>query len=541
MKRSTGSLGFPGGVVTGILAACLGLAPGGPLPAHASGPTAPSAVATALVTAVAATISLTGAMGAPGAASLPPLGSCGDCHTDQVTTYQVSVHGRQGLTCTDCHGGDPTVEDPDEAMSPGKKFVGKPDRRQVPSFCGRCHADPGGMSGTEAPAGRNSPHPRPFPEGEGVKGGGPFDQYQNSVHGKRVLVDGDVTAAVCTDCHGGHDALPVEDPRSSAFRANVPATCDRCHGDDLKMNVYALPTDQLKKWRHSFHGLAVLQKKDLSAAICTDCHGIHDIADPREAHSRVHPLNVVKTCARCHGDEKLMKEHGLSASAPSDYTQGVHGKALLEHARTAAPNCTGCHGHHSALPPAVKEISMACGRCHVRSEESYNRSPHKQVQSFRGCLECHGNHRIARPDPQLFVSACKRCHAEGTPALDRGKRLAAAVETASEKIGAAARELSGATGYGFSLGKLQAILDEGRQAEIEVVPALHSLDPSEGERLLARADEVDRAVRTGVESIRTRILLRSLSLGMVLLGILAAVLVFKLKLARLTREDELQG
>ncbi len=315
------------------------------------------------------------------------LGTCADCHDAQAAALPRSIHGRAGVTCVGCHGGDATSDDQEQAMSPARGFLGKVGRRDVPPFCARCHSDEKRMAGTGLPTDQ-------------------FSQYRASFHGKKVLGEGDTAAAVCTDCHGSHDVLPVKDPRSPANRVNIPATCDKCHGDDVKMNVYAIPTDQYKKWRTSFHGRAVLEKKDLTAAVCTDCHGKHDIVNPQDSRSRVHPVNIVTTCGRCHGNAELMGKHGLPNSIPKEYAEGVHGVALLKHGMTAAPNCTSCHGNHGALPPAVKNVAMVCGRCHTRSEEYYLKSPHSSVKAFKGCIECHGNHRIAKPGPYLFAVAC---------------------------------------------------------------------------------------------------------------------------------------
>lgn len=445
---------------------------------------------------------------------LAGMGSCASCHAEAATVLRKSAHGKGGIGCVDCHGGDNTVEIEEEAHATVRGFVGKPARRDIPAFCAKCHADPRRMA----------------------SGGLPTDQYEHyrgSFHGKKVLAEGDTTAAVCTDCHGTHDILAGRDPASRTHRANLSATCDRCHGDDAKMNVYSIPTDQLKKWKQSFHGRAVLEKGDLSAAVCTDCHGKHDIVHPEDPLSRVHHLSVVKTCAKCHGDSELMKRHNLSANAPKDYMEGVHGIALLKRGITAAPDCTDCHGTHGALPPGVKNVAMVCGRCHARSEEFYNRSPHRQAKSFRGCIECHGNHRIADPGAHLFTSACERCHPKDSPALKRGETLRAAFDRAVLTLERAGKEVREASGYGFSLEKLEAVVEEGRQARIEVVPALHTLDLREAEHFGKKAEEILTIVQQGVREIRTRVLLRTASLAMVLVLILGVVVVFKIKLDRL--------
>jgi hypothetical protein len=52
--------------------------------------------------------------------------------------------------------------------------------------------------------------------------------YFDTYHGK-VSRLGYTKTAKCYDCHGAHDILPVADPKSRLSRANVVATCQRCH------------------------------------------------------------------------------------------------------------------------------------------------------------------------------------------------------------------------------------------------------------------------------------------------------------------------
>jgi len=52
--------------------------------------------------------------------------------------------------------------------------------------------------------------------------------YFDSYHGL-ASEGGSVVAANCSSCHGVHDILPSSDPRSSINRANLDATCGKCH------------------------------------------------------------------------------------------------------------------------------------------------------------------------------------------------------------------------------------------------------------------------------------------------------------------------
>jgi hypothetical protein len=54
--------------------------------------------------------------------------------------------------------------------------------------------------------------------------------YFDTYHGK-VSRLGYTKTAKCYDCHGAHDIQKVSDPRSHLSRANVVATCQKCHAD----------------------------------------------------------------------------------------------------------------------------------------------------------------------------------------------------------------------------------------------------------------------------------------------------------------------
>ena len=52
--------------------------------------------------------------------------------------------------------------------------------------------------------------------------------YLDSYHGL-ATEGGSVVAANCSSCHGVHDILPSSDPRSTINKANLDATCGKCH------------------------------------------------------------------------------------------------------------------------------------------------------------------------------------------------------------------------------------------------------------------------------------------------------------------------
>jgi nitrate/TMAO reductase-like tetraheme cytochrome c subunit len=84
---------------------------------------------------------------APQASSpaLPAEANCVKCHAQStgraeevVRLHSSSAHGRVGVSCDGCHGGDTTQTDKVKAHS--LNFTGKPDRSATLTMCGACHA-----------------------------------------------------------------------------------------------------------------------------------------------------------------------------------------------------------------------------------------------------------------------------------------------------------------------------------------------------------------------------------------------------------------
>ena len=72
--------------------------------------------------------------------------SCIECHQGledkllaPVEAFKLDVHQKFGLSCKDCHGGNPSAEDINLAKD--KTFKGVPSRKQVPAFCASCHSN----------------------------------------------------------------------------------------------------------------------------------------------------------------------------------------------------------------------------------------------------------------------------------------------------------------------------------------------------------------------------------------------------------------
>src|SRR5262245_28326434 len=67
--------------------------------------------------------------------------TCIECHEDLLLQAGPDVHRDAGLSCVDCHGGNPAMEDPEQSMDRAAGFVGKPKALEVANLCAKCHAD----------------------------------------------------------------------------------------------------------------------------------------------------------------------------------------------------------------------------------------------------------------------------------------------------------------------------------------------------------------------------------------------------------------
>jgi hypothetical protein len=261
---------------------------------------------------------------------------CVRCHEEigedlgpQPVEWRVSVHAKVGVSCHDCHGGNPSTDDMLEAKKAEAGYLGKPkSRAEIGPACARCHSDIEYM--------------RRFDPSIRVD---QYAEYLTSRHGKALHQEGSAAAATCVDCHGGHAIRSVTDPQSTIHATRVAETCGRCHSDPAKLGKPEIPTDVVEKWRESIHG-AKLAAGDLSAPTCNDCHGNHGAVPPGTA-------DVVHVCGRCHSTQE---EH---------FQAGTH-RAHFE--RLEKPACVTCHGNHLIAPATDALLAHAppgvCGKCH---------------------------------------------------------------------------------------------------------------------------------------------------------------------------------
>jgi predicted CXXCH cytochrome family protein len=191
---------------------------------------------------------------------------CKDCHSANYEKTLDSIHARaaeQGNVnapiCTDCHGAH-DVKKPDSPRS------------LISTTCGQCHTNI-------------------------------YAEYKDSVHGGALIQEDNPDVPVCTDCHGVHN---IHDPRTEQFRIAQPDLCAGCHANAELMSKYNLPANVYNLYRLSWHGVDVSVYKARwptiwhDSAVCSDCHGVHNIRKTEDPASMVSSQNLLGTCQKCH-------------------------------------------------------------------------------------------------------------------------------------------------------------------------------------------------------------------------------------------------
>ena len=328
--------------------------------------------------------------------------SCHGTEAECVDSFKInednlssSVHS--SLKCTECH-----------RILPGEKESEIPHKKDLPDVncTAQCHRETKKDETDTGPL-----------------------LYPDSVHGKAYLERGVQEVAKCWDCHTKHNIKTASDTESTINRKNIPVTCSICHEDMqvvIKFNIHC--EAPYREYLQSVHGKALLKEGTSSyAAVCTDCHGVHDIKGVGEPHLMA---KRPETCAKCHD------------LVFNDYKESIHGREALK-GNVDVPFCVDCHGEHNIVshlaeeaPTSSKNIPDTCSTCHARPEimskygipedrtETFIESMHGIAVGYgyeaaANCSSCHGIHDIrpasdplSKVNPANLAKTCGQtdCH-----------------------------------------------------------------------------------------------------------------------------------
>jgi cytochrome c551/c552/cytochrome b subunit of formate dehydrogenase len=251
--------------------------------------------------------------------------------------FESSVHGKR--QCVECHKDITEIPHPKVAQ------------RKV--SCVQCH------EALWASAQKENKTPENARLGVVVE---QINKYMHSVHARPNRDDQSRTNATCYNCHEPHYVYPKGSAARTEWRLSIPDACGKCHAK------------QREAYATSVHGKEVLEKRNLAAAVCSDCHTTHDIDTPEAAPIR---LAITRNCGTCHVENLRT------------YTETYHGQVnTLGYAHTA--KCFDCHGSH-----AVQRVSnpastvhpdnrlATCQKCHTGATAGFvTFEPHATSHDF---------------------------------------------------------------------------------------------------------------------------------------------------------------
>jgi hypothetical protein len=349
----------------------------------------------------------------------------------------------------------------------------------------------------------------------------------------------------CVSCHGGNDrSLEQAVAHGSGFRGrpkrvDEPKLCASCHADQERMRPYNLPVDQYAIYQTSGHGRRLAQG-DTRVAVCSDCHGAHDILPPSDPASRVFRINLPKTCLSCHGDTTRPARAGRRADDSRTYLASVHAHELLDRGNPRAPTCVNCHGVHGAAPPGAGDVDKVCGHCHTAERRYFAAGPHLAGMVKAGlphCVSCHGNHAIQATQPERLASACEQCHGQGSTQAALGGRLWTEYQAASSQIEKAAALVATAEAIPIQTEDYRARLEEARTYLREALPAAHAVHEETVAGLTARARGVGAEVASEIYGKLGNLQARKVGLVVFWFYLALTVVILRRLQSRATRKD----
>ncbi len=304
-----------------------------------------------------------------------------------------------------------------------------------------------------------------------------WEEMKDSVHSQQQIT--------CHRCHGGDPTKADQDaakaPETGYIgvpeKKQIMQICGGCHADVEVMNFYGIRTDQLAQYKTSQHGKSLLEGNS-RVAVCSDCHGYHDVLSVSDPNSTVYALNLPKTCNKCHGNEKIMNHYDLPTDIFEKYKNSVHGRALFEKKDTGVANCASCHGSHGAVPPGVKDIGATCGKCHVNEKNNFLESVHAKVVEqgkFSECVSCHSNHEVAPANVAMYDHVCAQCHQPQSPAFQVGQRIHDLLQRSENELSETTMIVKQAAIEGIFVEEEEGLLEEAKTKVVEMQPLQHTL------------------------------------------------------------------
>lgn len=300
--------------------------------------------------------------------------SCTGCHTKMTGTDPTSVPHPAMASCMTCHDG---------SKQPGKAWSA------VGTKCTTCHQSTGGLTP---------------PVTKGVA-------FSHEAHAKRnTKIEGH-----CGDCHSvaadgtvlapntGKDHMPCANSgcHQTEFMSKTTKICFVCHENaavpwtklTARMQDPAPKQEFFENINHQTH----LQKKGVTNAACTDCHGDKlgggkapkDHQACAECHGKGAPAHPMSDCDKCHNRNPVARPKVSEWSVRATFDHKRHANDSRPQSRGTA-QCVGCHaeiGKSTTLATmakpkmesceagchngkvSFKTTGFDCAKCHIKSNQ----------------------------------------------------------------------------------------------------------------------------------------------------------------------------
>ena len=249
----------------------------------------------------------------------------------------------------------------------------------------------------------------------------------------------------CLACHGDKSLTSDRKPKPGSlyvdakkFTSSIHGslTCVSCHADlagkelphdwpVAKVDCGSCHAEEARLHAESLHGKAIARGDQL-APHCVDCHGNHDITAARAPASNVAPQRIPYVCGKCHteGTQVTRQREIHESNILENYSESIHGEALMKKGLIVTATCVSCHTAHSILPHtdprssiARKNIAGTCTQCHSQIENVHRKVIRgalweKEAHVLPACVDCHQPHKVRKVfyDQGMADSDCLRCH-----------------------------------------------------------------------------------------------------------------------------------
>ena len=203
-----------------------------------------------------------------------------------------------------------------------------------------------------------------------------YTQFQASKHG---------TIVACTVCHADiagnatifpHPAVTATNIKD--FKSGLYQACAKCHAQESK------------DLQASVHG----NQTGTQIATCGDCHTAHDTLatgsfqtanSQEQTQINTYRLQSVTDCDKCHGNDALMKQYGISTNVVNSYLQDFHGKTTYligEQAKNLPIKtavCSDCHRISDGISLTTHALQFITPTNQASIEQSFDAA----------CQQCH--------------------------------------------------------------------------------------------------------------------------------------------------------